>query len=137
MREGNGAGMAKFIALTSVQGPIPADYTEQPAPDPAAFGMPTDDDGSRDDPLLAQNMISCTHYEPDYDALRSASTRVVLARGCGVGGHVHLPRGRGGGGAPRGGPGGLPRRPRRLHGRGVRLPGDPDAFAVTLREVLD
>ena len=88
MREGTGPAMAKFIALTSRRGPIPADYAEQPAPDPAAFGMPTEDDGSRDDPLLAQNMITCTHYEPDFDALRAASTRIVLARRRRVGGQV-------------------------------------------------
>ena len=128
--------MAKFIALTAVQGPIPADYTDQPAPDPAAFGMPTEDDGSRDDPLLAQNMISCTHYEPDYDALRSAPTRVVLGVGAesedmftyraGVAvaerlgaDPVVFPGGHGG-----------------FLGGEFGYAGDPDAFAVTLREVL-
>jgi hypothetical protein len=34
------------------------------------FGLPTEDDGSRTDPLLFQNIITCTHYEPDFDALR-------------------------------------------------------------------
>jgi pimeloyl-ACP methyl ester carboxylesterase len=79
-RDGLGPAMAKFIALTSLKGPIPADFAEQPAPDPAAFGMPTEDDGSRDDPLLG-NMVSGTHYEPDIDALRAASTRIVVAAG--------------------------------------------------------
>ena len=45
------------------------------------FGLPTEDDGSRTDPLLGQNIITCTHYEPDFDALRAASTRIVLAAG--------------------------------------------------------
>jgi hypothetical protein len=45
------------------------------------FGMPTTDDGSRTDPLLGQNLVTCTHYEPDFDALRSASTRIVPAAG--------------------------------------------------------
>jgi hypothetical protein len=31
--------------------------------------------------MLGQNMITCTHYEPDFDALRSASTRIVVAAG--------------------------------------------------------
>jgi pimeloyl-ACP methyl ester carboxylesterase len=81
MRSGTGPGMAKFIQVVSHQGLFTADYLKQPAPDPAMFGMPTEDDGSRDDVLLAQNMISCTHFEPDFDALRAASTRIVLAGG--------------------------------------------------------
>ncbi|HLX35443.1 MAG TPA: alpha/beta hydrolase [Candidatus Limnocylindrales bacterium] len=77
---GFGAGMAVFIALTSLKGPIPADFASQPTPDPATFGFPTADDGSRNDPLLAQNFAT-THYEPDFDALRRASTRIVMAVG--------------------------------------------------------
>ena len=79
-RDGFGPAMAKFIALTSVKGPIPADWADQPAPNPADFGMPTEDDGNRDDPLLG-NMVSGTHHEPDFDALRAASTRIVIAAG--------------------------------------------------------
>jgi pimeloyl-ACP methyl ester carboxylesterase len=81
MREGNGAGMAKFIALTSHKGEIPADWTDRPAPDPAMFGMPTEDDGSRDDPLMGQTILPTTSYQPDFDALRAASTRIVVAAG--------------------------------------------------------
>ena len=66
---GFGAGMAHFIAVTSHRGPFPDDFASQPAPDPAMFGMPTEDDGSRTDVLLAQNIIGFTHYEPDFDAL--------------------------------------------------------------------
>ena len=44
------------------------------------FGMPAEDDGTRTDPLLCQNIITCTHFEPDFEALRAASTRIVL--GC-------------------------------------------------------
>jgi pimeloyl-ACP methyl ester carboxylesterase len=80
-RDGLGPGMAKFIALVGHDGPVAADYTERPAPDPAMFGLPTTDDGSRDDVLLAQNLVSCTHYQPDVDALRAASTRIVPAVG--------------------------------------------------------
>jgi pimeloyl-ACP methyl ester carboxylesterase len=79
-RDGLGPAMAKFIGLTSLKGQIPADWADQPGPNPADFGLPTEDDGSRDDPLL-RNMISGTHYEPDIDALRAASTRIVVAAG--------------------------------------------------------
>jgi pimeloyl-ACP methyl ester carboxylesterase len=80
-RSGWGAGMAHFIAVSSHQGPFTAEIAGQPPPDPAMFGMPTEDDGSRTDPLLGQNMITSAHYEPDVDALRSASTRIVMAAG--------------------------------------------------------
>jgi pimeloyl-ACP methyl ester carboxylesterase len=80
-RSGWGAGLAHFIALTSHRGPFTAEVASQPAPDPAMFGMPTEDDGSRTDPLLGQNLITSTHYGPDLDALRSASTRIVIAAG--------------------------------------------------------
>jgi pimeloyl-ACP methyl ester carboxylesterase len=79
-RDGVGRAMAKFIGLTSLKGQIPADWADQPGPNPADFGLPTEDDGSRDDPLL-RNMISGTHHEPDIDALRAASTRIVVAAG--------------------------------------------------------
>ena len=80
-RSGWGAGMAQFIALSSHQGPFTAEIADRPAPDPAMFGMPAEDDGSRTDPLLGQNLITSTHYEPDFDALRSGSTPIVLAAG--------------------------------------------------------
>jgi pimeloyl-ACP methyl ester carboxylesterase len=80
-RSGFGPAMAKFIAIVSQPGPIPADYADRPAPDPAAFGLPTEDDGSRNDPLVGQNMISCSHYEHDFAALRAAPTRIVIAVG--------------------------------------------------------
>ncbi len=80
-RSGFGTGMAHFIAVVSHQGEFPAGFAEQPAPDPGMFGMPAEDDGSRTDPLIGQNIVTCTHYEPDFDALRSASTRIVMAAG--------------------------------------------------------
>jgi pimeloyl-ACP methyl ester carboxylesterase len=81
LRSGVGPAMAKFIALVSHKGSIPSDYADGPAPDPAMFGLPTEDDGSRNDPLVGQNMISCTHYRFDFDALRAASTRIVIGAG--------------------------------------------------------
>jgi hypothetical protein len=73
--------MAKFIAIASYRGPVPASYADQPDPDPAAFGLPAADDGSRNDPLVGQNMPSCVAYQHDFDALGAASTRIVLGVG--------------------------------------------------------
>ena len=81
MRSGFGAGMAHFIAVVTHDGEFTEDFARQPGPDPAMFGMPAEDDGTRTDVLMAQNMISSTHYEPDFDALRAASTRIVMAAG--------------------------------------------------------
>jgi pimeloyl-ACP methyl ester carboxylesterase len=135
-RSGSGAGMAHFIAIVSHRGPFAADFAEQPAPDPAMFGMPVEDDGSRTDPLLGLNMVSCTHYEPDFDALRRASTRIVMAAGEESTGEmasrgafavaerlgtapVIFPSGHGG-----------------FLGGEYGQSGEPDAFAAKLREVL-
>jgi pimeloyl-ACP methyl ester carboxylesterase len=79
--KGGGAGMAAFIAMTSWQGEFTDDYFAQPAPDPAAFGMPTEDDGSRDDPLLSDRSWAVSGYRPDVDALVAAPTRIVIAVG--------------------------------------------------------
>jgi pimeloyl-ACP methyl ester carboxylesterase len=79
--KGWGAGMAHFIAVVSHRGPFTADVVAQPAPDPAMFGMPGEDDGSRTDPMLGQAMLTFPSYEPDFDALRRTSARIVLAAG--------------------------------------------------------
>jgi pimeloyl-ACP methyl ester carboxylesterase len=78
---GFGAGMAAFIALTAWPGQFDDAYAAQPLPDPAQFGMPTDDDGRRDDPLLSGTANAITAYRPDVAALQAAPTRVVLAAG--------------------------------------------------------
>jgi pimeloyl-ACP methyl ester carboxylesterase len=78
---GRGAGMAAFIAMTSWQGEFTDAYFAQPAPDPAAFGVPAEDDGSRDDPLLSDRSWAVSDYRPDVDALAAAPTRVVIAVG--------------------------------------------------------
>jgi pimeloyl-ACP methyl ester carboxylesterase len=135
-RSGWGAGMAHFIAVASHQGPFTAEIAGQPAPDPAMFGMPTEDDGSRTDPMLGQHMITSTHYEPDVDALGSASTSIVMAAGEESEGQmtsrgafavaerlgtkpVIFPSGHGG-----------------FLGGEYGQTGQPDAFAAKLREVL-
>jgi pimeloyl-ACP methyl ester carboxylesterase len=79
-REGFGRAMAKFIQLVMRQGPLPDDYLDQPAPDPAQFGLPTEDDGSRDDLLLAGN-LAMPVFVPDAQALRSSPVRVIPAIG--------------------------------------------------------
>jgi pimeloyl-ACP methyl ester carboxylesterase len=79
--KGWGAGMAAFITMTSWRGEFTDNYFAQPAADPAAFGMPTEDDGSRVDPLLSDRSWAVTSYRPDLDALAAAPTRVVIAVG--------------------------------------------------------
>ena len=135
-QRGFGAGMAHFIVVVSHQGPMTAEFAAQPGPDPAMFGMPADDDGNRTDALLGQNIVTCTHFEPDFDALRAASTRIVLAAGVESEGQL----------AHRGAVAAA----ERLGTTSVPFPsdhggflggeygqaGDPDAFAAKLREVL-
>ena len=136
LRRGFGPAMAKFLMLVGHKGPVPADFADGAGPDPAMFGLPAEDDGSRDDPLLGQNIVSCTHYEPDFDALRKASSRIVIAVGTESEGElahrgaiavaerlgrapVMFPSGHGG-----------------FLGDEYGQPGAPEAFASTLREVL-
>jgi pimeloyl-ACP methyl ester carboxylesterase len=135
-RSGWGAGMAHFIALSSHQGPFTAEIADQPAPDPAMFGMPTEDDGSRTDPLLGQNLLTSIDYEPDFDALGSASTPIVLAAGEESEGQM----------AHRGAfavaerldtkPVLFPSHHGGFLGGEYGQPGQPDAFAAKLRKVL-
>jgi pimeloyl-ACP methyl ester carboxylesterase len=79
--KGWGAGMAAFIAMTSWRGEFTDEYFAQAAPDPAQFGMPAEDDGSRDDPLLSDRSSAVTGYRFDVDALAAAPTRIVIAVG--------------------------------------------------------
>lgn len=76
---GGSAGMAAFMAWTSWQGELTDEFFSQPAPDPAMFGMPSADDGSRDDPLLSGRSWAITDYRPDVKALNAAPTRIVIA----------------------------------------------------------
>lgn len=78
---GVGAGMAAFVTMTSWEGEFTDAYFAQPDADPAAFGMPTEDDGSRDDPLLSDRSWAITDYRPDVDAIATAATRLVIAVG--------------------------------------------------------
>jgi len=137
-RDGLGPGMAKFLGLIMHSGEVPADWTDRRAPDPAQFGLPTEDDGSREDPMLGRgHIVNTTGYEPDYDAIKAAPTRVVLAYGTESDGLItqratiavaealgveptRFPSDHGG-----------------FLGGEYGQTGDPDAFAARLREVLD
>jgi pimeloyl-ACP methyl ester carboxylesterase len=135
MRSGFGAGMAHFIAVVSHEGEFSDDFAQQPGPDPAMFGMPTEDDGSRTDPLLGLALVGSMPYEPDFDALKGASTRIVMAAGNEEGTManrgayavaeqlgtkvVAFPSGHGG-----------------FLGGEYGQAGEPEAFAAKLREVL-
>jgi pimeloyl-ACP methyl ester carboxylesterase len=78
---GWGAGMAAFIAMTSWRGEFTDDYFGQTAPDPAQFGMSSEDDGRRDDPLLSDRSWAVSSYQPDFDSLAAAPARIVIAVG--------------------------------------------------------
>jgi pimeloyl-ACP methyl ester carboxylesterase len=135
-RGGFGAGMAHFIAVVSHSGPFTKDVVDQPPPDPQMFGMPAADDGTRTDPLLGPAMPAIPSYEPDFQALGRASTRIVLGVGTTSGDAlagraakavaerlgtpaVMFPGGHDG-----------------FLGGEYGQPGEPDAFAAKLREVL-
>jgi pimeloyl-ACP methyl ester carboxylesterase len=134
-RAGQGPAMAKFIQLVMHEGPLTPDYLEQPPPDPARFGLPSEDDGRRDDALLGRNM-TMPAYRPDGDALRESGVRIVPAVGATSG--AAMPR-RGGEALAA-----------LLGVEAVEFPGDhggfvanewspandPAAFAEKLREVL-
>jgi pimeloyl-ACP methyl ester carboxylesterase len=135
-RDGFGPAMAQFILLVGYDGPMPHGYRMPPV-DPAQFGLPAEDDGSRDDPLLGQNIRNVTGYRPDVDALRASPTRILLARGA-ASGQTMAARGADAMAAlletepvvfP-GGHGGF-------MGDEYGQPGEPDAFAARLHEVLD
>jgi hypothetical protein len=73
--------MAAFIAWTSWPGELTDAFFDQPAPNPAQFGMPVDDDGTRDDPLLSDRSWAVSGDNPDFKALAAAPTRIVIAVG--------------------------------------------------------
>jgi pimeloyl-ACP methyl ester carboxylesterase len=83
--DGWSAGMAAFIVMAGWQGEFTDAYFDQPAPDPAAFGLPPqEDDGKRDDPLLSERSWAVSGYRPDAEvlsALAAAPTRIVIAVG--------------------------------------------------------
>ncbi|MFI0975867.1 alpha/beta fold hydrolase [Streptomyces sp. NPDC021093] len=137
LREGFGSAMAKFIAVSSRKGPFTADWADAPAPSPAEFGLPTEDDGSRDDPLFGQNIRGCTGFSPDFAALRAASTRIVIAVGQESAGEFAA---RAGVGVAEGlgvEPTVFPSHHGGFLGGEFGQHGAPDEFAKTLRQVLE
>ncbi len=136
LREGFGPAMAKFIALVTYEGPIQPGFASQPGPDPATFGLPTVDDGSRDDALLCLNMPSTPGYRHDFDVLRAAPTRIVMA--VGAQSSKTIPGRAAVAVAERLGtePVTFPGRHTGFLGGEYGSTGEPDAFATTLRKIL-
>ena len=135
-RSGFGPAMAQFIVAVSHQGEMTPEFAAQPAPDPAMFGLPAEDDGNRTDPLLFQNITTCTHYSPtstrcgrrrpgSSSAAGKESTGQMAHRGAEAAAErlgqepVIFPSDHGG-----------------FLGGEYGQAGDPDAFAAKLREVL-
>ncbi|WP_227982680.1 alpha/beta fold hydrolase [Nocardia spumae] len=79
--KGFGAAMAAFIMMASWQGEFTDDFFALPAPDPAQFGMPAEDDGTRDDPLVSDRSWAVSDYHPDVPALTTASTHILIGVG--------------------------------------------------------
>lgn len=135
--KGWGHGMAAFLTMNSIPGELSASSMDQLALPPSRFGLPHDDDGTRNDPLLSGASNPITGYEPDFAALEDAPTRIVIAVGAASRGNLtgrtseataqalgqtatQFPGDHGGYLSEEFGPG-----------------GDPKAFAVRLHEVLD
>jgi len=135
-RCGFGPATAKFIALVSRPRPDPARFRRPARAQSRRFGLPAQDDGSRNDPLVGQNIMSCNHDQHDFDALRAASTRVVIAVAAEsstmIAGRAAVAVAERLGTTPVTFPGGRDGFPGGEYGR----TGDPDAFAATLRQVL-
>jgi pimeloyl-ACP methyl ester carboxylesterase len=139
MAGGAGAGMGKFMQIVMHGGPFTPEVVAAPGLDPAMFGMPAgEDDGVRTDLMFAHNVRYLTSFEPDFEALRRAPTRIVLAVGEESNGNL----------AQRGGEAAA----ERLGQVAIRFPGDhggfmggeygqppgkPKEFATQLHEVLD
>jgi pimeloyl-ACP methyl ester carboxylesterase len=134
---GTGAGMAAFIAMTSWPGEFTDEYFARPAPDPAAFGMPSEDDGFRDSPLLSDRSWAVTSYVPDVAALSAAPTRIVIAVGEETG-STFTGRTAAAIAALLGQPAAVfPSHHGGFLGAESGYPGQPEAFARRLREVLE
>jgi pimeloyl-ACP methyl ester carboxylesterase len=136
-RSGFNAGMAHFIVVVQHKGPFTAEDAGEPAPDPAMFGMPAEDDGSRTDLMLGQSVITTTHYEPDFDALRAASTTIVIAAGAESEGELANRGGQAVADRLRIDPVTFPSHHGGFLGGEYGQAGEPDAFAAKLRQVLN
>lgn len=133
---GWGAGMARFIAMVSWRGEFPPDFAAGPAPDPAAFGLPTQDDGARDDPLLSGASFAVSHYRPDVDTL-ARLPRVVIAVGKESAGTMAARTAEALAVALGRTPVVFPSHHGGFLGDSPGQRGEPESFAATLREVLE
>ncbi|MBL0887872.1 alpha/beta fold hydrolase [Myceligenerans indicum] len=78
---GWGHAMAKFISLVMTSGELGPEVLDRPDPDPAAFGLPVEDDGARDDTMLGSSMAWMPGLELDWEALTRPEPRVVIGVG--------------------------------------------------------
>lgn len=79
LAKGSGYALAEFIVLLMESGELSPAYLDRPAPDPAAFGMPAEDDGSRDDIMFASNMLWMPRHQVDWETVKQR--RVVVGVG--------------------------------------------------------
>jgi pimeloyl-ACP methyl ester carboxylesterase len=135
-RSGIGPAMVKFIQIVSMKGPVPPGFADEPGPDPATFGLPAEDDGARNDTLLGQNLVTCCLYEPDFDALRAAPTRIVVGVGAESADELANRSGRGVAEQLGISPTVFPSNHAGFLGGEYGQHGDPVPFAATLRQVL-
>jgi len=133
---GSGPAMAKFISFVMFDGLVSEDYLDQPAPDPAMFGMASEDDGSRTDPLM-RNMPDCNAYQPDLDALAGLGDRLVVAVGADSGQQMAARGGRSVAEALGVPVTEFPSNHGGFLGGEYGQQGDPEAFAAKLHETLD
>ena len=134
--QGSGPAMAKFISFVMYEGEAPDDYLAQPAPDPAMFGMSSEDDGSRTDPLM-RSIPACNAYEPDVEALSALGDHLVLAVGVESGQQMAARGGRSVADALGRPVVEYPSNHAGFLGGEYGQQGDPDAFAAALHASLD
>ncbi|HEX6487403.1 MAG TPA: alpha/beta hydrolase [Candidatus Dormibacteraeota bacterium] len=134
---GWGAGMAAFVAMTTWQGELNDEFFARPLPEPAQFGMPDTDDGSRDDPLLSDRSWAVSSYAPDFEALAAAPTRIVIGIGEESAGLLTDRTSRATAARLGQEPAMFPSHHGGFIGGEGGYAGQPEAFARRLREVLD
>ncbi|PPJ24880.1 alpha/beta hydrolase [Nocardia nova] len=135
--KGFGAAMAAFIAVASWQGEFTDEFFALPTPDPAQFGMPTEDDGSRADPLVSDRSWAVSGYVPDVAALTAAPTHVLIAVGEESAGELTARTAAATAALLGQQPTVFPSHHSGFAGGDAGYAGQPEAFAQRLREVLD
>lgn len=135
--KGFGAAMAAFIAMASWQGEFTDEFFALPTPDPAQFGMPTEDDGSRDDPLVSDRSWAVSGYVPDAAALTAAPTHILIAVGEESAGVLTARTAAATAALLGQEPTVFPSHHSGFVGGDASYAGQPEAFAKRLREVLD